>query len=163
MKILALDNALRITGWSIFEDSKLVSYGKFTIAANDDLSKRLGEYWKQLDTLYEANQFDYLYFEDCQQQANAQTYHKLSMVKATILLWCYFHEMPYTVLSPSEWRKILRGEHGRNFGRTRVENKKVAKALVADLYKIEATEDECDSICIGIAGMLEQKKHTSAF
>jgi hypothetical protein len=42
MKILALDNALRITGWSIFEDSKLISYGKFTIAANDDLSKRLG-------------------------------------------------------------------------------------------------------------------------
>ena len=35
MKILAFDQASRTTGWSLFENSKLIKYGKFTYDETD--------------------------------------------------------------------------------------------------------------------------------
>jgi hypothetical protein len=40
MKILAFDQSSRTSGWSVFEDGKLVEYGKFTFS-DEDFGKRL--------------------------------------------------------------------------------------------------------------------------
>lgn len=163
MKYLALDNALVTTGWSVFFDSSLVECGHFTISASKSIEKRLGEYWEQLTNLYNEYEFDYLFFEDCQSQGNAQTYHKLSMVKATILLWCYFNKINYHIMSPSNWRSVLSSKYGLKFGKSRAEQKNNAKGLVKRVYQIEPTEDECDAICIGLAGIAERTQPKSAF
>lgn len=163
MIYLALDNALVTTGWSIFQNDKLLKYNKFTIPANKSIDKRLGLYWKELTDLYYQFDFSHLFFEDCQNQGNAQTYHKLSMVKGSILLWCYFNEIPYTISSPSHWRSILSNKYNIKFGKSRTEQKNKAKELIRQLYNIEPTEDECDAICIGLAGIIENEKPKSAF
>ena len=41
MKILCLDQATKITGWSIWDNQKLVAQGKFSFEEDDNLASRL--------------------------------------------------------------------------------------------------------------------------
>lgn len=41
MRILALDQASRISGWAIFEEEELIKYGKIDLSKYEDLGKRL--------------------------------------------------------------------------------------------------------------------------
>ena len=39
-RLLALDQASRTSGWAVFEDSKLIKFGKFTVT-EEDIGERL--------------------------------------------------------------------------------------------------------------------------
>lgn len=163
MITIGLDNALGTTGYSIFQEEELIAYDSFTIAAYKSIEVRLGEIWTKLNDLYKEYEFEYLFFEDIQKQQNAQTFKKLSMVQAAILLWCYFNNVKYSILAPSHWRSILKDIYKINFGRARAEQKKKAQELVESLYNIEVSEDIADAICIGRAGLIEYNQNRSAW
>lgn len=145
--ILSLDQALVTTGWAIFDKKKLIAYDSFTINGKDSIEKRLGFIFQKLTELYNKYKFDYLVFEDIQQQQNPSTYKKLAYVQAIILFWCFYNQINFTVLSPSQWRKNL----GGNFGRKREEQKQKAINLVKQYYNIDVNSDIADAICIGKA------------
>ena len=50
-----------------------------------------------------------------------------------------------------------------NFGKSRADQKQTAKTLINQIFEINPTEDECDAICIGLAGLAEKNKKLSAF
>lgn len=109
-------------------------------------------------------EFNYIFFEDIQQQkSNVETYKKLAYVQAAILLWCYFNEISYTILSPSHWRKILNEKYGIKFGRSRADQKAAARSFVKEHFDLSLGEDISDSICLAAAGWLEYNKNRSAF
>ena len=165
MKYLAIDNALAVSGWAIFEDKKLVEWGKFTTKATDPIEERLGQIIDALDMFYSKYKFDMILFEDCQAQSNRnlQTYHKLSMVKAMILYWCGTVKIPYECSSPSHWRSVLKEKCGVTFGRNRANQKAAAKQFVKNHFNVTASEDECDAICLGYAGILDKKSKKTAW
>ena len=163
MKYLALDNALATTGWSVWEDEELLHYGTFSTKSSAQLEQRLGQFWNELNILHNIHEFEYLFLEDCQKQANELTYKRLCMVQATILLWCYFNEIKYTVLSPSHWRKILTDKYKIKFGRSRADQKAAARSFVKEHFSLSLGEDICDSISLGKAGFIEYNKNRSAF
>lgn len=39
MRVLALDNATETTGWSIFDDGELITYGKFTTTKENTIER----------------------------------------------------------------------------------------------------------------------------
>ena len=41
MKILALDQASRVSGWAIFVNNDLLTYGKIDLSKQDDIGERL--------------------------------------------------------------------------------------------------------------------------
>ena len=163
MIYLALDQALQTTGWAIYEDGRLLDYGFFKTHNTISIEGRLGEIFVQLTKLYRKYNFNYMFFEDIQKQQNIETYKKLCYVQALIMIWCYFARISYTILSPSHRRSIIKDKYKINFGKNRSEQKAVAKKFVKEHFNIEATEDECDAICIGIAGIEEYNKNKSAF
>ena len=163
MIYLALDQALQTTGWAIFNDGQLVNHGHFSIPANKPIEQRLLMIMKKLSELENEFEFENLFFEDIQSQQNKETYKKLAYVQAAILIWCYNTNHKFIILSPSHWRSILKDKYKINFGRARAEQKKAAQELVRQQFQIEATEDECDAICIGLAGLIENQKTKSAF
>ena len=165
MIYLALDQALQTTGWAAFDGDKLIKYGHFVVPANKPIEKRLQGFIRKLIELEQELHFDldFLFFEDIQAQQNKETYKKLAYVQAAIILWCCFVEIPFDILPPSHWRKILKDKYKINFGKSRAEQKKAAQELVRQEFGIEATEDECDAICIGLAGLIERTKKDSAF
>lgn len=165
MVYLALDQALVTTGYSLFQDDKLLDYGIFNVSAGKPLDARLGEYWKHLNTLLKSSdkRFDYIFFEDTQKQQNTETFRKLCYVESATILWCYFNELKYKILSPSHWRSVIKDSCGVTFGRKREEQKQVAIDFVKKQFNKDVTSDEADSICLGFAGYKELRSSMSAF
>jgi Holliday junction resolvasome RuvABC endonuclease subunit len=151
-RFISIDNALKVSGYCVWENKKPLNWGTFKTTNSFPIERRLGEIWEHLNKLYAENEFTHLVFEDCQQQANVQTYHKLSMVKAAILLWCYFNDIPYSIFSPSAWRSTC----GGGYGRKREEQKQSAIDKTKEWFNIEADSDTCDAINIGYAYILEK-------
>lgn len=161
---ISIDQALQVSGYAIFNENKeLIKNGTFKTKSEDDIDKRLATIFKTLEDLFNEYNFVHVYFEDCQQQQNAQTYHKLSMVKATILLWCYFNNIPYTILSPSHWRSLIKEKYNVSFGRSRKEQKKACQDFIDRIFNLKVSEDEADAIAIGLAGFIEKNRNKSAF
>ena len=164
MRLLALDQASRVTGVAIFDDDKLVKYGTFEIKSNQELGKRLTQFLENLDKLYAAYHFDAVAYEDIQlQMGNVETYKKLAYIQAIILFWCEKHEKNLYCLSPSHWRKILKDKYGMSWGRKRAEQKQTAIDFIQEHYKKEVDSDTADAICIGCAANIEINKNKSAF
>ncbi len=161
-----LDQALKTTGYSIYENDKLISWGTIDIKATLPIEQRLATLWTHLNILYEKHNFNYMFFEDTQKQANAETYKKLCYVQAAVLLWCYYNNIKYAILSPSHWRSVLKDKYGISFGRKREEQKKAALDWVSNKYECgnsSVKEDEADAICIGAVGIIEYNKNRSAW
>lgn len=164
MRLLALDQASRVTGVAIFDDDKLVKYGTFEIKSNQELGKRLTQFLENLDKLYAAYHFDAVAYEDIQlQMGNVETYRRLAYIQAMILFWCEKHEKNLYCLSPSHWRKILKDKYGMSWGRKRVEQKQTAIDFIQEHYEKEVDSDTADAICIGCAANIEINKTKSAF
>lgn len=164
MRLLALDQASRVTGVAIFDDDKLVKYGTFEIKSNQELGKRLTQFLENLDKLYAAYHFDTVAYEDIQlQMGNVETYKKLAYIQAMILFWCEKHEKNLYCLSPSHWRKILKDKYGMSWGRKRAEQKQTAIDFIQEHYEKEVDSDTADAICIGCAANIEINKTKSAF
>lgn len=166
MLFCGLDQALKISGYAIFDNEILKSWGTLETNPTHSIEQRLHTIWKHLDMLHNEYPFNYMFFEDTQKQINQDTYKRLCYVQAVVMLWCFWNHIEFTVLSPSHWRKVIRDKYGINFGRKREEQKAAAVQWVKNNYNLgmsKITEDECDAVCICAAGMLEYNKNRSAF
>lgn len=160
MIVISLDQAMKTTGWCVFENKKIVDCGTFKVIEKADIGQRLVEFMSKISDLYNKYHFDHLVFEDIQQQhGDVSTYKKLAYVQSAIYIWCYEHNINCTVYAPSSWRKIT----GGNYGKKRDEQKKVAIDNVLKWYNIEVDSDTADAICIGKAFFEEDKNKKSAF
>ena len=155
-KILALDQSSRITGWAIFDNGKLVNYGKFNaevVGAN--IGDRLEFIRNKIRKLIEDNQIDEVIMEDIQMQGNVvnnvQTFKVLAEVFGVISELLVEMKIPQSAVLASSWKSALGIK-----GRARAEQKQNAQKWVIDTYSVKPTQDECDAICIGA----HRNKHT---
>lgn len=146
MRILALDQASRTTGYSIFEDGKLIDYGHFTVS-DSDLGVRLMKIRDKLIVML-GQGFDKVYFEDIQLQDdvqnNVETFKTLAEVYGVIYETLTEYKIPHQSVLAVSW-KVAVGIDGKK----RPEQKKNAQKFVKEYYGVNATEDESDAICIG--------------
>ena len=149
MRILALDQSTRVTGWAVFADDALQEYGKFDAEnAGADIGKRLTYIRTKIWSLIEKYDIEKIVIEEIQLQNtvgnNVVTYKKLAYVQAVIIQLLDEINMPYEIVASSSWKSTLGIK-----GRARAEQKKNAQIYVNTIYNIKATQDECDAICIG--------------
>ena len=147
MRILALDQASRTSGWSVFEDGKLLDYGKFT-AEQTDIGDRLYYIRKQVIGLIDKYDIEEVIFEDIQLQGNVAnnvaTFKALAEVFGVLYELFTEIKMPRTAVLSTVWKSAL-GIKGRD----RTAQKKAAQVWVEHTYGVRPTQDECDAICIG--------------
>ena len=161
---MAIDQSSRVTGYAIYDNEQLIKFGHFSIPANKTMGQRLKSFHSHLSELLETYHIEQLYFEGIQlQNGNAETYKKLAMVQGIVFFTCDVKQIPCTELMPSHWRKILTEKHNWKFGRSRAEQKQKAAEFVNKIFQEKPTEDECDAICLGLAGIYEDKTKRSAF
>lgn len=148
-KILALDQSSRITGWAVFDNGKLVNYGKFNaevIGAN--IGDRLEFIRNKIRKLVEDNKIEEVIMEDIQMQGNVvnnvQTFKILAEVFGVVSELLVEMKIPQSAVLASSWKSALGIK-----GRARAEQKQNAQVWVANTYSIKPTQDECDAICIG--------------
>ena len=147
MRLLALDQASRTSGWAVFEDGKLVTFGKFT-ADHSDVGDRLHYIKTQVINLIDSYDIDEVVFEDIQLQGNVannvQTFKALAEVFGVLYELFVSLRMPRTAVLSTVWKSTL-GIKGRD----RAAQKKAAQTWVENTYGVKPTQDECDAICIG--------------
>ena len=149
MKVLALDQSTRVTGWAVFADDVLQEYGKFDAEnAGADISKRLTYIKDKVKALIDKYNIQKVLIEEIQLQNtvgnNVVTYKKLAYVQAVLIQMFDEFKLSYEVIASSSWKSTLSIK-----GRNRTEQKKNAQIYVNTIYGIKATQDECDAICIG--------------
>jgi Holliday junction resolvasome RuvABC endonuclease subunit len=102
MKLLALDQASKITGYAIFDDEKLVKFGKIKLD-DEEIGPRLVDLRQAVKTLIHENQIDYIAFEDIQMQTsvgnNVKTFKVLAAVFGVILELCEELKIKYEIVS----------------------------------------------------------------
>lgn len=147
MKLLSLDQASRITGYAIFEDSKLITYGKIELE-DEDVGLRLVVLRNKVKELIDNYNIDFVAFEDIQMQtsvgSNVKTFKVLANVFGVILELVTELKIKYDIVSSNTWKSTLKIK-----GRKRAEQKQNAQKYVEETYNVKATQDECDAICIG--------------
>ncbi len=161
--LISLDQAAKVSGYAIFENERLVRSGTFSVPPHKPIEERLARFYQELVELYDnyadCGNVEFV-FEDIQLQAgNVKTYKVLAYVQAVLLLFCFYNKIPYTMSTPSHWRKLL----GGNFGRKREEQKQHAIEYVKDVCGKEVSSDEADAVCIGLARMVEKRENQTGF
>ena len=146
-RIIALDNATHITGWAIFDNNNLVSYGKYT-TKNSETSDRILEMGDWLTNLLQQWEPNTIILEDIQQQNNVSTFKVLAKLQGVLEYINKKHNIEYYIISPSSWKSNAGVK-----GKSRVDQKKSAQLIVLQLYNIQATQDECDAILLGKYGV----------
>lgn len=97
---------------------------------------------------------DHVVFEEVSLQTNISTLITLARIQGAIMQALYDNSIPFTIYSPSCWRKCLKFQQGR--GIARKELKIQALEYVKLNYNIETTEDAAEAICIGSAFLISK-------
>lgn len=148
-RILSFDQASITSGWSIFDNEKLVSYGKWTSEGTHS-TERIGQtkYW--VASMVDKWKPDLLVFEDIQLQKFGNgneavlTYKKLAHLQGVLKNFAFEHGIPYKIVSSSTWRA-----YSEIKGKTRTDKKRNAQIKIKQLYDVSVTQDEADAILIG--------------
>lgn len=156
MKILALDQASRTSGYAIFENGNLIDYGTFTLT-QDDVGQRLVKLKEQVIKLIEDNNIDKVLFEDIQYQGGAgiTTYKVLAEVFGVLQEILTEIQKPYEIIYSSTWKSVLGIK-----GKARAEQKRNAMTYVLNTFNKKVSSDAADAICIGASYF---KENESAF
>lgn len=153
-KLLALDQASRVSGWAFFDNGKLKEFGKITVS-DDDIGERLYKIRKEVQKLIEKYEIDEIVFEDIQLQNNVgnnvQTFKILAEVFGIIYELATELKIKNTAVLSGVWKSALGIK-----GRKRPDQKRNAQLYVNNTYGVKPTQDECDAICIGAYKILNQ-------
>ena len=151
MILIAFDQALNTTGYSIFKDGGLVSFDKFT-TSDVSTAEKLKEFKGFIDKLLEDKKPNKVAFEEIQLQqipgstahGNVETFKKLAYVQAILMETLAEKGIAFEIVSSNTWKSTC-GVRGR----ARAEQKRNAQKFVETEYGVKAIQDICDSICIG--------------
>ena len=150
-RLIAFDQALNTTGYSIFENGSLVAFNKFT-TSDVSTAEKLKEIRDFLCSIFEEQKPSKVAFEEIQLQqipgttshGNVETFKKLAYVQAILLETLVEYSIPYEIVSSNTWKSSCGIK-----GKARAEQKKNAQKFVENEFGVKAIQDICDSICIG--------------
>lgn len=151
-RILALDQATKVTGYSIFDDGKLVKVGTFFTTSDDEVARCVSVKNWFLSMLQNWKP-DYVGIEGIQYQAkvfdgdtvgSVTLFQTLAHLQGTLLVACHENNIPYRVCPTNTWRNVCGVK-----GRSRADKKKSMQLIAKQWYDINATDDEADAIGIG--------------
>ena len=148
MRILALDQSSRVSGWAFFDDNELIEYGKIDLSNEPQVEKRLHKLRCLIRDMIQELKIDKVILEDIymdgQRINNVQTFKTLAEVFGVLFELCVDLEIPVEAVLSGTWKSTLSIR-----GKTRPEQKHAAQDWVLKNYGIKATQDEVDAICIG--------------
>ena len=163
VRVLALDAATNITGYSIYDDRDLVSYGTFK-TSGEKAEERIHEVKEWLKAAVAAWEPDFVGIENIQLQSfgnnqyQVETYRVLANLQGVLVDTLFEACIDHDLVSVNTWRNYCNVGQGTG----RENKKKQAQDKVKLWYNQNCTQDEADAICIGkyFAHLLKNNKST---
>ena len=162
VRIIGLDAATNTTGYSIYDNKVLVSYGIYK-AQGDNAEERINNVKKWLIAIIKELEPDFVGIENIQlqkygagNQYQVETYRTLANLQGVLIDTLYECSIDHELVSVNTWRDYC----GVGNGVGRENKKKQAQEKVKLWYDINCTQDEADAICIGkyFAGLIKSHK-----
>lgn len=150
MKLIAFDQATKVTGYAIYDSQHLVCYGVLQ-AAGDNPFSRMKAMFTQIYKLLSDEKPDLVSIEGTQFQQNYKVYSELSQMQGVVFASCFLLGISFRIAMPSAWKSYCGVK-----GRKREEQKQSAMAIV-ESFGIIAPEDACEAILQG-KYVIENKK-----
>lgn len=144
-RVLALDQATHITGYSIFDGPNLVGYGTFEAKETEE-DKRIHEIRLWLISMIENWKCDVIGIEGIQYQQTmgVTTFETLARLQGVLIDLCVELGIQYVLCPTNTWRA-----HCGVKGRTRTDKKRSMQLLVKDWYDVTVSDDIADAVGIG--------------
>lgn len=162
---IAIDQALNISGYAVFEGPRLIKSGISTQTKSTQVEKMAGvKQWAlQLCKEYKP---DHVLIEDIQLEQNltkgangrfkdsgdnvigVTTFKSLAQLQGVLLNLFFEQKIKVTVVFSGTWRKALCIK-----GKSRTDRKRSAQLKVWDWYGLTVSEDEAEAICMGRYGV----------
>ena len=156
-RVLAIDQATRTTGYSIFDGQKLITYGTFNTTLSSDIARYLEiknwfinilHNWKPDYVVIEGIQFQATSTKDGEKHSMGITvFETLARLQGILMLACYEENIQFEVVPTNTWRAFCGVK-----GRTRTDKKRSMQLIIKDKYDISVVDDIADAIGIGIYG-----------
>jgi Holliday junction resolvasome RuvABC endonuclease subunit len=144
MKVtLSLDQATRITGYAIFNESDLIHVGQFELT-DATIGARLVKYRNKLIELIKKYNVTQVLFEEIQLQQNVDTFKKLAMLYGTTMELLEEMKIKYDIVSSNTWKSKCKIKKT-----VRETEKQAAQKFVENEYGISVSQDKADAICLG--------------
>ena len=144
-KILNLDQSTKITGYSVFSNNDLDTYGLLKSNTDEENPiERIKEMNEKIIALINNVNPDYIVFEQVQFQNNYGTFQQLSQLQGVIMAYLFKIDIGFNLIEPTAWKSCCKIK-----GRKRVEQKLNTQKFVKEKYNIDVSEDEADAIGIG--------------
>lgn len=151
-RILALDQATHITGWSIYDGNQLIKSGIFETRQENEIKRDLALKEWLINMIY-LWQPDYIGLEDIQLQQfkknndniiGVQTFKTLAHLQGILMATLQELNINYGLCPPATWRS-----HCKVKGTTKTDKKRSMQLLVKEWFDISVSNDEADAIGIG--------------
>lgn len=149
-RILALDQATHITGWSIYDGTALIRYGTFSTNQKDEIA-RISTVKNWLISMLENWKPDFVAIEGIQYQDESSgnkmgvtVFQGLARLQGVLMETCYAQKVDYTICPTNTWRN-----HCGVKGRYRADKKRSMQLIAKKWYDISLTDDEADAVGIG--------------
>ena len=147
MKILAIDQATHISGFSFWEDNVLCDFGHFEATSKDTVF-RMREVSEWVSGLIDVNKPDAIVIEAVQYQQNQKVYSTLSQLQGVLFALFFTKGLEFYIVEPSAWKSAA----GIKLREKRKEQKKQSIDITTSEYGVFPTEDEADAILMGRYG-----------
>lgn len=134
--IISLDASTSCTGWAVFENERLIAYGKIK-PRGDTWRDRLMDETMELAALFREYVPDVVVAEDVPLKDGKQTIVKLGAVHGMILSLCAGFKLEPVFVLPSTWRHKLGMFDGTCAGMKRDAMKEKAVYMANELFGLD--------------------------
>ena len=145
-RVLGLDQATKVSGYSVFDNKDLIYYGTFEAEDNSNEIIRDSKVKEWLISMVKNWEPDLIGLEGIQyeERVGVTTFETLARLQGILMETLYELGIPYKICPTQTWRA-----HCGVKGRHRIEKKRSMKEIAKKLFDIKVTEDEADAIGIG--------------
>lgn len=164
-KTLGLDMSSNKSGYALFDDKKLITYGLWEPKDKMEWRDRVIYMGEQLDDFLKHNEVNQVYCEDVPlMMKNPQTLKMLSALQGVLMGICVANNVKVTFISVSTWRSALGLFDKTQKGKERDEMKQKSIEMANKtfglnlVYKSPSSkfnqEDEADAILVAYSQIL---------
>lgn len=171
MITLGLDMSSKKSGYSLFEDNKLIEYGLWEIPKAEEINWRDRIVWmsNQLNEYILTHKVDRVFVEDVPlRMENPQTLKILSALQGVVISVCVSNNLKVDFIGVSQWRSILGLFTGTRKGTEREELKKSSIEYANKTFELNLIwksksskfnqDDIADSINVAYSQIIDKKK-----
>lgn len=150
MVIAGIDASSNKTGVAIFRDGKYVEHTLIDLHKIKDSSERIPKMMLAICDYLDKHKVDKIIMEESMMTNNILTVKMLSNIAGAVIYYAASHEIEFQFDLPSAWRKRIGLTQGRSVKRDVL--KAEAIEAVRQEYRMDLTDDECESILIARSG-----------